>query len=137
MRESAVLLLVETPAPNADYGTKPPIKAPNIERRPREHLSRDEVMVLVKAARAALKEDPGALDKTGGSWSPRWPGTPGGALASSGINKSPQAALRPLGSARRIVSQKPLWLLLFYFMWQAALIGTAASLWWWRMAEKQ
>ena len=73
----------------------------------------------------------------GTSGTPAVPGTPGGALASSGINKSPQAALRPLGSARRIVSQKPLWLLLFYFMWQAALIGTAASLWWWRMAEKQ
>jgi hypothetical protein len=65
---------------------------------------------------------------------PAVPGTPGGAsLAASG--PAAQSAPTQAIGGRRIVSEQPLWLLLFYFMWQAALIGTAASLWWWRMAE--
>ncbi len=65
---------------------------------------------------------------------PAVPGASGGALASSPARTA--ASPRALGNVRRVVSQKPLWLLLFYFMWQAALIGTAASLWWWRMGER-
>src|SRR5438874_11286856 len=41
------------PAPNAENGTnrfRPP-RVTNEERRPREHLSRDEVLTLCKAAR--------------------------------------------------------------------------------------
>jgi hypothetical protein len=34
------------------------------------------------------------------------------------------------------VREKPLWLLLLYFMWQAVIIGTAVSLWWWRAAGR-
>jgi hypothetical protein len=34
-----------------------------------------------------------------------------------------------------VTRQKPLWLLLLYFMWQALVIGTAVSLWWWRAAR--
>jgi hypothetical protein len=34
-----------------------------------------------------------------------------------------------------VAPQKPLWLLLLYFMWQALVIGTAVSLWWWRAAR--
>src|SRR5438477_1171883 len=49
----AALRLVETPASNAENGTnrfRPP-RLTNEERRPREHLSRDEVLALCKAAR--------------------------------------------------------------------------------------
>ncbi|MBV8160984.1 MAG: hypothetical protein JO265_08685 [Acidimicrobiia bacterium] len=68
---------------------------------------------------------------------PASPGAPGGPLAAPSTQaQTPAVPTRPLGAVRRIVSEKPLWLLLFYFMWQAALIGTAASLWWWRMAEQ-
>ena len=49
----AALRLVETPASNAENGTnrfRPP-RVTNEERRPREHLSRDDVQTLCKAAR--------------------------------------------------------------------------------------
>jgi integrase len=52
MRQTAGLRLVETATPNAVNGTKPPARMRNADRRPREHLSRDEVMVLIKVARA-------------------------------------------------------------------------------------
>ena len=52
MRRTAGLRLVETATPNAVNGTKPPARMRNADRRPREHLSRDEVMVLIKVARA-------------------------------------------------------------------------------------
>src|SRR5262249_2753118 len=47
-RQSAVLRLVETAAPNAENGTTRvhPVRQTNEERRPREHLSRDEVLTL-------------------------------------------------------------------------------------------
>jgi integrase len=51
-RQTAVLRVVETPTPNAENGTKfRPTRLTNEERRPREHLSRDEVLTLCKAAR--------------------------------------------------------------------------------------
>jgi hypothetical protein len=37
--------------------------------------------------------------------------------------------------ATGVVREKPLWLLLLYFMWQALVIGAAVSLWWWRAAR--
>src|SRR5437764_9461143 len=52
MSKTAVLRLVETPVPSAVSETSPRKGVTNEDRRPREHLSRDEVMVLVKAARA-------------------------------------------------------------------------------------
>jgi integrase len=51
-RQSAVLRLVSDTMPNAENGTYRPQRVTNAERRAREHLSRDEVLVLVKAARA-------------------------------------------------------------------------------------
>jgi len=51
-RRSAVRHVVGAPAPNAVNGTKfRPQRVPNEERRPREHLSRAEVLVLCKAAK--------------------------------------------------------------------------------------
>jgi hypothetical protein len=38
--------------------------------------------------------------------------------------------------ATGVVREKPLWLLLLYFMWQALVIGAAVSLWWWRAAAR-
>src|SRR5205085_2199731 len=53
-RQAAGLRLVETPAPNAENGSEwfRPVRVTNEERRPREHLLRDEVLILCKAARA-------------------------------------------------------------------------------------
>src|SRR5437016_4610720 len=51
-RQSAVLRLVTDTTPNAVNGTFRPKRVTNAERRPREHLSRDEVMALCKAARS-------------------------------------------------------------------------------------
>ena len=51
-RQTVVLRLVGPAAPNAENGTKRPKRVTNTERRPREHLSRDEVLMLCKAARA-------------------------------------------------------------------------------------
>jgi len=59
MRNTAALRLVETPTPNAENGTNPPKRMRNADRRSREHLSRDEVMQLVAAAR---KNRQGARD---------------------------------------------------------------------------
>jgi len=50
-RQTAHLRLVGEPAPSAANGTMPPRRVANAERRPREHLSRDEVAGLCKAAR--------------------------------------------------------------------------------------
>jgi len=52
-RQTAALLLIGQPAPNAENGTNRfrPHRVRNEERRPREHLSRDEVLMLCKAAR--------------------------------------------------------------------------------------
>lgn len=58
-KQSAGLPGAETTAPNAENGTKPPRRIANAERRPREHLSRDEVLTLCKAAR---KNRSGARD---------------------------------------------------------------------------
>ncbi|HEX3606456.1 MAG TPA: hypothetical protein VH134_11075 [Candidatus Dormibacteraeota bacterium] len=41
----------------------------------------------------------------------------------------------PAMIATGVIREKPLWLLLLYFMWQALIIGTAVSLWWWRAAR--
>src|SRR5437868_14802846 len=51
--QSAVLRMVETAGSNAENGTTRfrPARVTNEERRPREHLSRDEVLTLCKAAR--------------------------------------------------------------------------------------
>lgn len=46
-----VLRLVTT-GPNEANGTVPPRRVANAERRPREHLSQDEVKLIIKAARA-------------------------------------------------------------------------------------
>src|ERR1051325_141189 len=55
-RQTAVLRLVGTAAPNAENGTKyRPRRIANQKRRPREHLSRDEVLVLCKMARKNRK----------------------------------------------------------------------------------
>src|SRR5438552_10862722 len=51
-RQSAVLRLVTDTTPNAVNGTIRPRRVTNAERRPREHLSRDEVLALCKAARS-------------------------------------------------------------------------------------
>jgi integrase len=52
-RPSAVLRVVEIVTPNAENGTMRfrPTRVSNEARRPREHLSRDEVLTLCKAAR--------------------------------------------------------------------------------------
>src|ERR1051325_2130127 len=51
-RQSAALTRLGRPAPNAGNGTKfRPPRVTNEERRPREHLSRHEVLVLCKAAK--------------------------------------------------------------------------------------
>src|SRR5438477_9847419 len=51
MRQTAHLKRVETATPNAEDGTYRPKRLTNAERRPREHLSRDEVLTVCEAAR--------------------------------------------------------------------------------------
>jgi integrase len=54
-RPSTVLRLLKPASPNAENGSIErfrPVRRRNEDRRPREHLSRDEVMVLCKSARA-------------------------------------------------------------------------------------
>jgi hypothetical protein len=53
--------------------------------------------------------------------------TPGTAASAPAGNGSPPAAL-----ASSMVKNKPLWLLLLYFMWQSLLVGSLISIWWWR-----
>ena len=50
-REIAALQPPDKAAPSAVNGTRPPRRVANAVRRLREHLSRDEVLVLCKAAR--------------------------------------------------------------------------------------
>jgi Phage integrase family len=55
-RQSAALPRLGRPAPNAENGTKfRPQRVSNEERRPREHLSRHEVLVLCKTAKKNRK----------------------------------------------------------------------------------
>jgi integrase len=51
-RQSAGLQPVEPASLNAENGTFRPKRVTNAERRPREHLSKDEVLALCKAARS-------------------------------------------------------------------------------------
>jgi hypothetical protein len=70
--------------------------------------------------------------------------TPAPSMSSSGSVTSyvvPGTSAAPTASSGgtapsflRVAAHKPLWLLLLYFCWQAILIGTIASLWWWRSA---
>src|SRR5436190_5006038 len=52
-RQTLTVSPLSQPAPNAENGTNRfrPSRVTNEERRPREHLSRDEVLTLCKAAR--------------------------------------------------------------------------------------
>jgi len=63
------------------------------------------------------------------------PGT-GAAAGSSGAPAGQRAA--PTGGStsvfQPVAATKPSWLLLLYFCWQCLVLGTAASLWWWRKA---
>ena len=71
-----------------------------------------------------------AASSTGGGGT-AYPSSPApGTAQGSGTRTAP--SLVTTGVAR----QKPLWLLLLYFMWQALILGTAVSLWWWRAAGR-
>jgi hypothetical protein len=64
----------------------------------------------------------------------------GGASYPSSSTSAPRGStgahsLTPGMVTTGVARQKPLWLLLLYFMWQALVIGTAVSLWWWRAAR--
>jgi hypothetical protein len=63
----------------------------------------------------------------------------GGTSSPSSSTSTPRggtgAHLSPGMVTTGVAPQKPLWLLLLYFMWQALVIGTAVSLWWWRAAR--
>src|ERR1051326_467116 len=55
-RQTAALSHLGRPAPNAENGTKfRPQRITNEERRPREHLSRAEVLILCKSAKKNRK----------------------------------------------------------------------------------
>jgi hypothetical protein len=68
-------------------------------------------------------------------------GTGGGTSSPSGSRSTTRGGagarggLTPGMVTTGVAPQKPLWLLLLYFMWQALVIGTAVSLWWWRAAR--
>jgi hypothetical protein len=69
-----------------------------------------------------------------------------GGSGAGGTSSPPSSTSSPRGSTGAhslspgmvttgVARQKPLWLLLLYFMWQALVLGTAVSLWWWRAAR--
>jgi flagellin-like hook-associated protein FlgL len=102
--------------------------------------------------RLPLPSTPGTSGAgAGGVEVPPSGGAGGGAVASTGLGggtastSSPAPASPGRGTGTRtapslvttgVVREKPLWLLLLYFMWQALIIGTAVSLWWWRAAGR-
>ncbi len=69
----------------------------------------------------------GGLGGTGGTGYPTSPGQP---PRSGSSTRATSPALFTTGA----IKEKPLWLLLLYLTWQALIIGTAVSLWWWRAA---
>ncbi|HEY0408808.1 MAG TPA: hypothetical protein VGE42_00930, partial [Candidatus Dormibacteraeota bacterium] len=68
-------------------------------------------------------------------------GTGGGASSPPGSTSATRggagarSGLAPGMVTTGVTREKPLWLLLLYFMWQALVLGTAVSLWWWRAAR--
>ena len=77
----------------------------------------------------------GGLGGVGGTQTQFLPGTPGtpgtpGSLGTGGTTSGAQSGVA------RLLKTKPLYLLLLYFLWQAVIIGTGASLWWLRMGGK-
>jgi len=60
------------------------------------------------------------------------PGSPG--TTAPGTTTAPPAGKSslPAAPASSLIKNKPLWLLLLYFMWQSLLVGTLCSIWWWR-----
>jgi hypothetical protein len=97
-----------------------------------------------------LPSTAGTAAPGGGETSPSTGGG-GGAVASTGLGggtaypSSPPPSSPGRSSGTRtapslvttgVIREKPLWLLLLYFMWQALIFGTAVSLWWWRAAGR-
>ncbi|HEV2686281.1 MAG TPA: hypothetical protein VGW79_06555 [Actinomycetota bacterium] len=78
---------------------------------------------------------------SGGSF-PGSNGTPGSTQFVPGTNGTPGSAGTTgtgganVGGLQRLLKTKSLYLLLLYFLWQAIIIGTGASLWWLRMGGK-
>lgn len=76
-----------------------------------------------------------------GGFTPGTNGTPGSTQFIPGTNGTPGSpgALGSgtnVGGLQHLLKTKPLYLLLLYFLWQAIIIGTGASLWWLRMGGK-
>jgi hypothetical protein len=59
------------------------------------------------------------------------PGTPG--QPSTGVSRG-NGGNMAFGNATHRITSKPLWLLLLYLAWQFTIVGTVASLWFWRRA---
>jgi hypothetical protein len=53
--------------------------------------------------------------------------------SSSAPSSSTGSTSQPASSLLSAITSKPLWFLLTYFLWQSVMIGTGASLWFWRM----
>lgn len=68
----------------------------------------------------------------GGNGGTAYPTSPGQSPHSGSSNRATSPALFTTG----VIKEKPLWLLFLYFAWQALIIGTAVSLWWWRAAAR-
>jgi len=77
----------------------------------------------------------------GGGFLPGSNGTPGSTQFIPGTNGTPgsagsQGTGTNVGGLQHLLKTKPLYLLLLYFLWQAIIIGTGASLWWLRLGGK-
>ena len=78
----------------------------------------------------------------GGGFLPGSNGTPGSTQFIPGTNGTPGSSgsigqgAANVGGLQRLLKEKPLYLLLLYFLWQVIIIGTGASLWWLRMGGK-
>lgn len=64
--------------------------------------------------------------------------SPASSAGSGGYSSQPAASsssgpMQAVQSFFTSLKSKPLWLLLTYFLWQAVVLGTGASLWYWRM----
>jgi hypothetical protein len=68
---------------------------------------------------------------------PGLPGELGGSPPAAAVTPTPgRGRPGPSLATTGLVRVKPVWLLVLYLVWQALVLGTAVSLWWWRAAGR-
>jgi hypothetical protein len=86
---------------------------------------------------SAAAGEPRTAEGTAPAGGASLPGEAAGSAPSGDVTPPPgRGRPGPTLATAGLAREKPAWLLLLYFAWQALVLGTALSLWWWRAAGR-